>query len=99
MQYVVGDTPLLQVTVVDEEDGSAVDLTGGSATLRWRINGGSVQTASMTAIDASNGVFNRYWGSGELSAEGTVLFEVLTIDSSSKRRTSQQFRRNIRRAL
>jgi len=99
MQYVVGDMPLLQVTVTDVDDGSVVDLTGATATLRWSIEGAAATTGSMTITDATNGVCQRQWGSGEISGEGTILFEVLVVDSSSNRYTSQQFKRDIRRAI
>ena len=53
----------------------------------------------MTAVNASGGVFKRRWNVGDLSGEGTVLFEVLAIDKDGNRFTSQQFRRDIRRRL
>mgnify|MGYP007073280000 CR=1 FL=1 len=93
MHYVAGDMPLLQVTVVDEDDGTAIDLTGATVTLRWRVNGAAVQTGAMAVTNAAGGICQRRWGSGELSAEGHVLFEVLVVDSSSNRYTSQQFSR------
>jgi aspartyl aminopeptidase len=98
MEYVVGDTPLLQITITDADDGSAVDLTGTTVTLRFKVNGGTVETGGMTLTDATGGVCTRRWLTANLAASGTVLFEALVVNGS-ERYTTQEFKRNIRRAL
>ena len=98
MEYVVGDTPLLQITITDADDGTAVDLTGAAVTLRYGINGATVATASMEITNASSGIVQRRWLTAEISAEGTLLFEALVVNGS-ERYTTQEFKRNIRRAL
>lgn len=99
--YVVGDTPTLKVTCVNEETGSAIDLSGSTVTLRWSINGSTPQNGVMSVDNASAGVASRRWGTAEIDAEGRLLFAVLIEDSQipPNKYTSQEFRRDIRRSL
>ena len=98
--YVVGDTPLLRGTCVDEDTSSAVNLTGCTVTLRWSINGGTAQEGAMVVEDAAAGIAKRQWTAGNLNEEGRLVFDVLVVVTASGfRYTSQEFRRDIRRAV
>ena len=100
MNYVVGDTPILEITC--REDGDIIDLSPGTmvVSLRHSLNG-AVATESLTMDktgDGSTGIVTRKWLASELSAAGTIRFEVYLTDTSSGTivNTSQRFTREVR---
>ena len=100
MNYVVGDTPVLEVTC--REDGEPINLTPGTlvVNLRHSLNGATA-TESLTmdkASDPTTGVATRTWLTAELSEAGVLEFEVYLIDTSSGTvvNTSQKFTREVR---
>lgn len=97
--YVVGDMPKFEATCVDEDTGSAIDLTGATVTLRWSLDGGGSNSASMTISDATNGVAWARFGASDLSEEGRLVLAVRIVDSSGNQFTSQEFNREVRRAI
>ena len=84
----------LQVTLQD--DGAAVNLTGATLKLHYRIAGGTVKTAAMTVTDAVNGVAEYQFATGDLDAGGTFDYEVQVTDSGSKITTFKESGRKIR---
>lgn len=51
-ELTAGDTgSRLQVTIKDSRDGEPVDLSGKTVELRYAINGGALQTKTMTVLD------------------------------------------------
>ena len=108
MEYVVGDTTLLKVTC--EEDGDVIDLSSSnlSAYLRWSLNGAASGTPALMieTTGGSDGVVERRWLAADLSASGTIEFEVYIVDnrgdgdaSNDYTFTSQTISRDIRDTL
>ncbi len=84
----------LQVTLQD--NGAAVNLTGATLKLHYRIAGGTVKTAAMTVTDAVNGVAEYQFATGDLDAGGTFDYEVQVTDSGGKITTFKESGRKIR---
>ena len=100
MNYVDGDTPILEVTC--REDGEPINLTPGTlaVNLRHSLNGVTA-TESLTmakAADPTTGVATRKWLAAELNESGVIEFEVYLVDTSSGTivNTSQKFTREVR---
>ena len=73
---VAGDTnTALIVTCKRADTGAAIDLTGATVTLKWRIDGGTLATKTMTITDAANGIASYTFGTSELAA-GLMVAEV-----------------------
>tara|TARA_B100001013_G_scaffold343937_1_gene272801 strand:+ start:3937 stop:4263 length:327 start_codon:yes stop_codon:yes gene_type:complete len=108
MEYVVGDTTLLKVTC--EEDGAAIDVSSANLTayLRWSLNGAASGTpeAMSEPGGGTDGIVQYRWKSTDLSAAGTIEFEVYIVDnlgdgdaSNDLTYTSQTITRDIRAKL
>ena len=72
-----GDTsPFLDATIQDE-DGNAIDLTGASVQIRFKIADGhsNPTTAGASIRDASTGKVRYEWQSGDTDAPGVYLAE------------------------
>lgn len=88
---VVGDGgTVLRVTVLDVETKEPVPLTGHTVQLRYRLNGGSLVVRDMTPRDQTNypGQAEYEWEAADLTAAGTIEYEVRLDDSSSDQLTS-----------
>ena len=72
----------VEFTLLD--NGTAVDLTGATVKLHYRISGGTVKTATMTVTDAVNGVAEYQFGTGDLDAAGGFDYEVEVTDAGGK---------------
>lgn len=82
--FVAKDTAsTLRVTCVDDS-GTAMDLSGCSANIRWKDDVGEVQTKAMTISDATAGECTYQFGEDELFAPG-MSFETEITDSSGKK--------------
>jgi hypothetical protein len=98
---VAGDRgSVLVVTVKDHETEAAIDLTGKSIKLRYKINGGTLATKTMTAqIPETLGKASYQFLSTDLTA-GDFEGEVRLQDGLSDQLTSvQTFHRSVRAAL
>lgn len=86
-ELVAGDTgSKLVVTIVDNGDGTAVDLTGATVNLRWRANRSVVVVGpkDMTVTDAPGGIAEYLFEATELVA-GIMEFEVEVIDAQARK--------------
>ena len=95
---VAGNEPTVRVTCKDQSL-AAIDLTSGSAVIRWRVSGSTpVSSATMTLDDASAGKVSYKFQAGELVA-GTMLAEVVITDAAgSKFSSREEFIIEVRRA-
>lgn len=84
----------LQLTLQD--DGAAVNLTGATANLHYRIAGGTVKTVAMTLTDAVNGVAEYQFATGDLDVAGSLDYEVQVTDSGGKITTFKESGQKIR---
>jgi len=82
IDFVAGDTnSALQLTIKDRDTNSAVDLTGGSVTLYWKIVGndgeksGPRQSASMTLTTPASGICTYTWTANDLDPPSEVIGE------------------------
>ena len=76
----VGDTGrALQVTLQDA--GTAIDITGATVQLLYRIDGGTITTKTMTITDAASGIAQYTFLAPDLTAEGTLQYQVKLTDS------------------
>jgi len=83
--FVAGDTgSVLRVTCVNDDDDSAIDLTGATVALQWiRRSDGALQSKTMTIVTAASGICSYQFATGELEAP-SMRFEVKITDSGSK---------------
>lgn len=90
---VAGDTgTLLRVPITNRQDESAIDLTGAVVTLYWRIDGGSLQTRTMTVQTPADGIAEYQFATGDLvlaagATYGTLRAEVEVTDAGGKKLT------------
>lgn len=84
-EFTSGDTgSVLRVTCVNDDDESAIDLTGATVELQWnRRSDGALQTKSMTLVTPASGICSYQFATGELEAPA-MSFEVKITDASSK---------------
>ena len=66
------------------DNGTAVDLTGATVKLHYRIAGGTVKTATMTVPLPLTGVAEYQFGAGDLDAAGGFDYEVEVTDTGGK---------------
>lgn len=66
-----------------DADGDPFDLTGFSAIITWRVNGGVPEERPAAVSDPENGETTYEWVEGDLEA-GTVRGE-MTVDNGSSR--------------
>lgn len=86
--FVQSDTgSKLRVTCVQDSDDAAFNLTGYTARLRFRMNGGTVNDVAMTVISAASGILEYQFAANELGA-GELTFAVRLTDTNSKRTSS-----------
>lgn len=85
IDYVAGDTGTIHGPVTcKDKAGTVIDLTGGSAKLLYRMDGGSLQTKTMTVNSpATSGNVQYQFLSGELIA-GEMVGEIEVTDSGNK---------------
>lgn len=72
IKLVRGDTrPQLQVTLTDESDGSAINITGATVRLRFRAAGETTVLSNFTGVitDAASGKVVFLWPQGSLDVE------------------------------
>jgi hypothetical protein len=75
--YWVDEVPApLQMTLADS-DGTAVDLTGYTATFYWQVDGDATTLLSRasTLTDAANGVVTHTWEAADLDDPGLYVGE------------------------
>jgi|WetSurSiteA1Bulk_404760.scaffolds.fasta_scaffold16651_2 hypothetical protein len=74
-EFVAGDTnSKIRFTFKKASDGSALDLSGATVDLRWKIGAGILTTSAMTVTDAAGGVAEYLFTTGQLVA-GTLTAE------------------------
>src|SRR5512145_3222151 len=74
--FVAGDTnSVLTVTCKRADTGAPINLAGATVALKWRIDGGTLVSKSMTIVDAANGIVSYTFAAGEL-LEGLMRAEV-----------------------
>ncbi|MCI0488926.1 MAG: hypothetical protein L0229_20230 [Blastocatellia bacterium] len=82
MDLVAGDSgTTLVVTCKDKDSKAAINLNGKNVKVKWRANGGALQTKTMTVTDAAGGVAEYLFLTGEL-IKGILKGEVEITDSS-----------------
>lgn len=85
--FIAGDTgSVLQVTCKDTDD-VAINVTGATVRLKYRIDGAALQTKTMTLVTAASGIVKYQFLADELT-KGVMESEVEITDSSSKVTTS-----------
>ena len=78
--FFVGDTGrALQVTLQD--DGTAIDITGATVQLLYRIAGGAITTKSMVLTTPLSGIATYTFLAPDLAAEGVLQYQVKLTDS------------------
>jgi hypothetical protein len=79
---VANDTTNLKANLL-KRDRTRLDLTGGSAELRWRIDGGARTDSSMTLDTPSSGIVSYEFSSGELTA-GRLTADIVATTAAGK---------------
>jgi hypothetical protein len=72
IKLVQGDTrPQLQLTLTEESDGSAIDITSATCRLRFRALGSTtvLDTLTGTVTDGPNGVVVFNWNNNSLNVD------------------------------
>lgn len=83
--FVSDDTgSVLQVTCVKKSDGSAINLTGATVTLRWYSSSKVIVERPMTIVTPLSGICTYQFVAGELYAPA-MSFEVEVLDNSGKK--------------
>lgn len=78
---VAGDTgSTLVITCKDKDSKAAINLNGKTVRVKFRLNGGILQTKEMAVTDAAGGVAEYQFAAGEL-VKGTLRGEVEITDS------------------
>lgn len=92
-RYVKGDNgPQLKVVLTNEDDSTAVDLTGGSVTLHFRAAGETTVLFSraffISSNNASNGIAILQWQDNDLDiGAGVYEGEIEVVRASGLRET------------
>ncbi len=91
-KYVQGDTgPQLQLTLTDEDTGTATDLTSGTVQMHFRAAGSTTLLFTKTltiSSPATAGIAIVAWASGELDQDpGTYHGEIEVTRASGVRET------------
>lgn len=94
--YVVGDTPLLEITASDAN--GRINLTGTTVVVRFSIDGADVKTGAMTITDAPNGLAQYRFLTTDLDQAGHLTYEI-RITSGSSVFTSRTYHREVREPL
>lgn len=83
-EFTSGDTgSVLRVTCVNDDDESAIDLTGATVVLKWYSRAGTLVSQTMTLVTPASGICSYQFAAGELEAPA-MSFEVQITDASSK---------------
>lgn len=78
--FFVGDTGrVLQVTLQD--DGTAIDITGATVQLLYRVSGGSITTKTMSITVPASGLVEYTFLAPDLTEEGVFQYQVRLTDS------------------
>ncbi len=72
-EFVAGDTGSVRRITCRNADGTPIDLTGASVTIRWRDSGGNVVERAMIIVSAIDGVAEYQFAAGELYAPRMAL--------------------------
>lgn len=72
----------LKVTCTRDDTGAAINLTGATVTLKYKINAGTLATKTMSVEDTTGGVASYTFTSDEL-APGIMVAEV-QVESGGK---------------
>ena len=94
--FVAGDTAsVLTVTCKRSDTGAVIDLTGVTVSLKWRIDGGTLVTKTMTVTAPATGVATYEFDTADLVA-GIMLAEVEVTTGSGITTSLEAFRFTIR---
>ena len=86
--FVEGDTgSSYEISLIDNNDNTPVDLTTATATLHWRNKTGVYESRVMTTVSAAGGKVVYTFATGELFAP-TMVFEVTIADIAGHTVTS-----------
>jgi hypothetical protein len=80
----------LVIACVKRSDGQPVDLTGATVTLKFRSGPSAILTQAMTVTDATNGIAEYQFLTGELLAD-EFKAEVEVLDAGGKLLSSLSF--------
>lgn len=81
--FVAADTNSALVVTCNDKDGTVIDISSATVTLRWSIDGGTVVSKTMTIVDGPNGVASYTFGTGELVA-GIMAAEIEVVAAGKK---------------
>jgi hypothetical protein len=94
--FVSGDTnSVLTVTCTRADTLAALNLATATVALKWRIDGGTLQTKTMTVTDAANGIATYTFTTGELTA-GLMVAEVEVTDGGKVISSAETMRFTVR---
>ena len=99
-EFVAGDTgSILEVTCKNDDDNTAINLTGCTVALQWKGIDGVLVSKTMTVTNAAGGVAQYQFATAELFS-GAMEFEVKITDVNSKViRSLNLLSEGVRRAL
>lgn len=89
--FVVGDGgSILKVQIVDSATDTAIDLTGKTVKLRYKLNGGTLAQKTMTALDQTQfkGWAQYNFLTTDLTADGDLEVETRVNDGEPDQLTS-----------
>ncbi len=99
---VAGDGTKITLTFVDRVTQQPIDLTGKTAKLRYKINGGALQSRTMTPLNqtTNKGQAEYVLQAADLTASGQMVGEGRVNDGEADQLTSiETFTREVRGAL
>jgi hypothetical protein len=97
--FVAGDTNSVLTVTCQKADGTGpMNLTGGTVTLRWSVDGATKVEKTMTLTDPANGVASYTFGTGELVA-GIMAAEVVVTMGGKNVTSLEPFTFTVRPAI
>lgn len=85
---VANDNTLLRV-YLKGRSRDAINLTGATVSLRWKIGSQPVQSSAMNIIDATTGLVGYRFGTGEL-VPGVLSADVTCTDDGGSKYTTRR---------
>ena len=71
--FVAGDTGSVRRITCRDDDGSVIDLTGATVTIRWKDAAGTLVERPMTVVSPAAGVAEYQFAAGELYSPRMAL--------------------------
>lgn len=96
-QLTQGDQVILRGTFKNRSDGTIIDISGYTITLRYWFNEGPVTAVTATNSDPTNGIAQYQFTGVGLSTSGLLKWEWLVDDGSVEVMSDQVFQAPVRR--